>query len=191
VTSPVLIVPGWTNSGPDHWQSLWQRAHPSWRRVEQDDWDRPEPSAWLARLDAAVRTTIEREGAPPVLVGHSLGALLIARWASDHADRADHSAAGALLVAPADVEAADTPPELAPFAPMPRARLPFTSVLVASRNDPYLVWPRAAELASCWGATLYDAGEAGHLNTAAGFGSWPDGERLLAGLVRADATSPP
>ena len=24
MTTPVLLLPGWHNSGPDHWQSLWQ-----------------------------------------------------------------------------------------------------------------------------------------------------------------------
>jgi len=32
---PVLIVPGWTNSGPQHWQTLWEHEHPEYRRVEQ------------------------------------------------------------------------------------------------------------------------------------------------------------
>ena len=64
MSPPVLIVPGWTNSGSEHWQSLWQRAHPEWRRVEQADWDRPDPEAWRGALEAAVRDTWEPRTRP-------------------------------------------------------------------------------------------------------------------------------
>jgi predicted alpha/beta hydrolase family esterase len=177
---PVLVVPGWTNSGPDHWQSLWQRAHPEWRRVEQRDWDEPEPDAWLAALDTAVREVTASTGRRPVLVGHSLGALLVPLWVATHSDA---RAAAALLVAPADVERPGAPAVLRSFAPVPRIRLPFPSLLAASRDDPYLSWARAEELAAAWGAVLHDCGTAGHLNAAAGFGPWPEGERLLDSLV--------
>ena len=30
-----LILPGWQGSGPDHWQTHWQRLLPDARRVEQ------------------------------------------------------------------------------------------------------------------------------------------------------------
>ncbi|RZI94330.1 MAG: alpha/beta hydrolase, partial [Rubrivivax sp.] len=33
----VLLLPGWQNSGPDHWQSRWERLHGD-ERVEQHDW---------------------------------------------------------------------------------------------------------------------------------------------------------
>jgi predicted alpha/beta hydrolase family esterase len=129
--TPVLVVPGWTNSGPEHWQSIWQREHPDWQRVQQDDWDRPQRAAWVSTLESAV----SQVSAPPVLVAHSLGALLVAIWA---AERPTPNVAGALLVAPPDLERADTVPELASFRPTPMDRLPFPSILVASRSDPYL-----------------------------------------------------
>ena len=47
----VLMVPGFTGSGPHHWQSLWQRDDPAFRRVEQRDWDRPEPREWTRALE--------------------------------------------------------------------------------------------------------------------------------------------
>ena len=34
----ILIVPGWRNSGPGHWQTLWAAQLPGAQRVEQDDW---------------------------------------------------------------------------------------------------------------------------------------------------------
>lgn len=173
---PVLILPGWTNSGAEHWQSRWLRDHPEWQRIEQADWDRPDPLDWVTTLEAAVAGANE----PPVLVGHSLGALTIAKWG---AGQPTTRVAGALLVAPADVERPDAPPILRPFAPLPTAALPFPSILVASRNDAYLAWERATMLAEAWGARLHDAGRAGHINTDAGYGPWPEGERLLAQLV--------
>ncbi|RVB59940.1 alpha/beta hydrolase, partial [Mesorhizobium sp. M7A.F.Ca.CA.002.04.1.1] len=37
----ILIVPGYTNSGPDHWQSRWQSKLSTARRVEQAEWSKP------------------------------------------------------------------------------------------------------------------------------------------------------
>ena len=34
----ILMVPGWNGSGPDHWQSRWERNLKTARRIEQDDW---------------------------------------------------------------------------------------------------------------------------------------------------------
>jgi uncharacterized protein len=75
MTPPVLVVPGWTSSGEGHWQTLWERSNPRWRRVEQSDWDRPDRSAWIDTLRAAV----DASRRPPVLVAHSLGAVTVAQ----------------------------------------------------------------------------------------------------------------
>ncbi|HEX5871088.1 MAG TPA: alpha/beta hydrolase [Longimicrobium sp.] len=173
----VLMVPGWENSGPEHWQTLWERADPRrFRRVEQRDWDTPLLDDWIAALDDAIAA----EPAPAVLVAHSLGCIAVAHWAA----RSARPVAGALLVAPADVERADTPEPIRGFAPVPLQPLPFRGILVASSNDPYLSMDRAAYFARCWGSELVPLGAAGHINTAAGFGPWPQGERLLDALCR-------
>lgn len=140
------------------------------------DWDRPNLAGWLAALDGAVAAT-----ATSILVAHSLGCLAVAHWAR-RTERARRAVRAAMLVAPPDVERTDVPPELAGFAPVPVEPLPFRCVVVASRTDPWVVYGRAREWARAWGATLVDAGEAGHLNTEAGFGPWPEGEALLEGL---------
>ena len=171
---PILIIPGWMNSGPDHWQSRWESAH-GYQRVQQQDWDSPVVADWVARLDEAIGAS----PMPPVLVAHSLGCIAVAHWAATHSSV---RAAAAFLVAPADVEQADTPEPLRPFAPIPIQPLPFPTVVVASRDDPYATFDRAEVLARAWGAALVDAGMAGHLNTAAGLGPWPAGEALLHGL---------
>jgi uncharacterized protein len=148
-----LIVPGLGGSGPDHWQSRWERAFPGARRVEQLDWNRPILPLWLEQLAAAVSST---PGA--ILVGHSLGCALIAHLAGR---RPELRIGGALLVAPADVDRAGRVlPQVDDFAPMPTGKLPFRTVVVASMNDPYMTIERARFLANAWGAGLVNAAPA-------------------------------
>ena len=172
-----LIVPGLGGSGPKHWQSLWERSYLGTMRVEQDDWDRPDRDGWISRLSLAVR------GAPnAILIGHSLGCSLIAHLADKDPGL---PVAGALLVAPADVDAEDCPsPHLLEFAPTPLARLPFPAAVVASTNDPFGTIERARFFAKAWGARFVSAGPCRHINVAAGFGPWPAGEKVLDELVR-------
>ncbi len=176
----VLVLPGWQDSGPEHWQSRWQAAHPHWRRVEQADWMHPHRADWVAALDAAA------EAAPSelVLVAHSLGCTTVAHWAATAAAAATR-VRHAFLVASPDIDRTDLPVELADFAPAPRTPLPFPATLAASRDDPYCRFDRAQALAADWRATLWDVGAAGHVNAAAGFGDWPQGLarlRAVAGL---------
>ncbi|WP_303976159.1 alpha/beta hydrolase [Dongia mobilis] len=180
---PVLIVPGLGNSGPQHWQRLWQaELGPRARAVEQADWDRPDFADWIARLDAAIATSPE----PPVLVAHSLSCALVAHWSVQQ----NHAIAGAMLVAPADVDSdAHTPPETRAFRPMPMATLPFHSIVIASSDDPYVDRNRAAAFATAWGSRFVDIGAAGHINTGSGFGAWPLGRLLLDELCAASAAS--
>ncbi len=91
----------------------------------------------------------------------------------------------ALLVAPADIEQPDSNPDLRNFAPIPLAPLPFPSLVVASDNDPYCEVARAREFARSWGSEFVNIGHAGHINTDAGFGEWPEGESLLRRLAGA------
>jgi predicted alpha/beta hydrolase family esterase len=173
--APVLIIPGWQNSGPGHWQTLWEQAHPDYIRVEQIDWQRPIAADWVDALDFTLGVLPE----PPVLVAHSLGCIAVAQWAG----RWLRPVRGALLVAPPDIERPDTPAEISGFAPIPLARLPFPSILVASTNDPYATIERARHFADAWGSRFVSIGACGHINTEAGFGPWPQGERLLADLL--------
>jgi len=144
----------------------------------QDDWLEPRLSDWLATLDRHISEC----AAPPVLVGHSLACALVAHWAV----RAGAGAPvrGALLVAPADVDSPDhTPDEVRSFSPVPLARLPFASTVVASEDDPFVSPARAAAFARAWGGRLVTLPHAGHVNADAGFGPWPEGRQLLADLM--------
>jgi predicted alpha/beta hydrolase family esterase len=174
----ILIVPGYTNSGPDHWQSRWQQRLSTARRVEQDDWHRPVRDAWVSRL----RETVEGCRRPVVLIAHSLGVVTVVHAAPL---LPSHGVRGAFLVAPPDVEAPDLVPAIErSFAPIPRDPLPFPSLLVASRSDPYCSYHRAEDFAFAWGSALLDAGEAGHINTESGFGPWPEGLMRFAGFLK-------
>jgi hypothetical protein len=174
VSAPVLIVPGWGDSGPDHWQSLWEQAYPDVRRVIQRDWSYPVCSEWVQTLGREILAA----GRPVVIVAHSLGCIALAHCARREA----LPVRAALMVAPPDVEHPDFPPVIEGFAPVPRDPLPFPSIVVGSRNDPFSDFERTRALAEAWGSRLVDAGNSGHLNAEAGFGPWPLGERLLAEL---------
>lgn len=173
----ILIVPGWSSSGPDHWQSRWEHALKTARRVEQDNWIAPDREAWVGRIIE----TVVQSSRPVVLVAHSLGVAAVAHMAQ----RIPKGfLSGAFLVAPADVDNADAWPateglHLNPgasgFAPLPLDPLPFPSVMIASSNDPYCGLDRARALAEAWGSTLVEAGDAGHINGASGHGPWPEG----------------
>ncbi len=174
--TPVLILPGYADSGPDHWQSHWERADPACRRVVQDDWLEPRRDDWLATLERYAAECV----APPVLVAHSLACALVAHWAA----RPGSAAKGALLVTPADVDSPlRTPEEVRSFSPIPLVRLPFPSIVVASTDDPFASLERATAFATAWGSRLVTLERAGHVNADAGFGPWPEGRRLLAELV--------
>ena len=173
----VLILPGWQNSGPSHWQSLWEQRH-GYQRVEQHDWDRPLRGDWVARLEDVVLGCDE----PVVLAAHSLGCILVAAWASH--SRNTHRVKAALLVAPGDVEVEAIRSALPSWSPIALNPLPFRSVLVGSRNDPYCSFDRARQMADAWGAQFIDHGACGHINADSGIASWPEGHVLLVDLMK-------
>ena len=175
--APVLILPGLYNSGPEHWQSRWESAHPELRRVMQDDWQRPRCADWIARLDDAILATPDA-----ILVAHSSSCALVAHWAATAGS--DRRVRGALLVAPSDTEAASYPEGPTGFAPMPLRRLPFPSILVASTDDPYVTAEQARMFAEAWGSRFVSVGDAGHINSQSGLGDWPAGFALLQELRR-------
>lgn len=171
-STSVIIVPGWRDSGPGHWQSLWAERLPAARRVRQDDWITPSRAAWVRTLGE----TIEAAEAPVVLVAHSLGCMAVVHLPADLRERVK----GALLVAPADPERRAV---LSDFAPAPCERLPYRSILVASSNDPFCPIRLAGAYARSWGSELVRLQDAGHINLESGHGEWPLGLALLQSLA--------
>jgi len=172
----VWLLPGWQNSDADHWQSRWEQRH-GYRRLEQNDWDRPLRGDWSARL----QETVLDAPRPVVLVAHSLGCILVAWWAA-HSPLAALKVRGALLVAPGDTEQPQLREQLPGWSPVMMQRLPFASIVVGSDNDIYCSAQRVQAMADAWGARFVDAGPSGHLNTASGLGDWDSGHALLASL---------
>lgn len=175
----ILIVPGYTNSGPDHWQTRWESKLSTARRVEQTEWSKPVRDDWTGVVADAVNAADR----PVVIVAHSLGI----PTAIHAIPRFRNRVAGAFLVAPPDVSNPDIRPKhLMSFGPYPRDPLPFPSITVASRNDPFCAFDVAEDLAAAWGSLFIDAGDSGHLNADSGHGPWPEGSltfaKFLSGL---------
>src|SRR5215217_1693049 len=100
----LLIVPGLGDSTTGHWQDNWLQQFPNTKKVVQNNWNQPQLQDWLRNLDATVKS-IET---PIIIVAHSLAVSLVAHWSQQN----DTSKiAGALLVAPADVESSEHTPE--------------------------------------------------------------------------------
>ncbi|MFO0706774.1 MAG: alpha/beta hydrolase [Nitrospira sp.] len=177
IEPPVLVLPGFGDSGPSHWQTLWESRYPDWRRVPLGQWDAPVCADWVTMLDETVR----RCAAPPVLVAHSLACLLVARWA-EQSTALIHAA---LLVAVPEPGTPKFPPTARGFAPVPMHRLPFASMVVASCDDPFGSLEHAQRCATAWGSRFVDIGEAGHINADSHLGGWPAGLVLLKELVGA------
>jgi predicted alpha/beta hydrolase family esterase len=181
VPSTVLFVPGLRDHVADHWQTLLAAEIPGSRTAPPLTEDKLSRAARVASLDRALA---EIEG-PVILVAHSAGCLTVAHWAQAH----ERPIQGALLATPADIER--PLPEGYPtkaalkaggWLPVPRAKLPFPSLVAASSNDPLADLDRTVALAIDWGSELALLGDVGHLNPAAGFGPWPAGLDLIAGL---------
>lgn len=168
----ILLLPGWQNSGPGHWQTRWESVHGD-HRVEQHEWMRPLRGDWSIRLEEEVLAS----PGPVVLAAHSLGCILVAAWASH--SRNTHKVRGALLVAPGDLERDDLRQQIPGWAPIVRQPLSFPAVLIAANDDPYCEAAWSRQLASDWGARFVDAGARGHLNAESGLGDWPEGRSLL------------
>lgn len=181
-TPTVVIVPGLRDHVPGHWQALLAAQLPNSVTVPRMPENKLSCPAWVDQIE---RTLAAVEG-PVILVAHSGGVMMLAHWAREHR----RPIQGALLATPADLE---TPlPEGYPtmdalrlngWLPVPRARLPFPSILAASTNDPLASYGRVAELAADWGSTLVDIGAVGHLNPAAGFGQWPQVHEFIRRLA--------
>lgn len=175
----IILVPGYGNTPEGHWQKRWQAKMPNARVVEQKNWFEPVRKIWQDKL----LSDVERAGRPVVLVGHSLGCILIAHAA--HAFEKG-TIAGAYLVAPTDLERQSPAPEfeVGNFVPLPHAPLPFATHVVASRSDPHCQYQRAEAMAKAWGASFQDAGDAGHINLESGHGPWPEGLMSFAYFMK-------
>lgn len=169
----ILIVPGFKNSGPDHWQTRWEKKLSSARRVEQAEWTKPVVEDWTKTLADAVN----RAGRPVVVIAHSLGVATFVQAVPQF----EKKIAGAFLVAPPEVaNPAIRPKHLMTFGPYPEEPLPCPSIVIASRNDSFGSFEHAGDMANAWGSLFIDAGHSGHIDAASGHGPWPEGTMVFA-----------
>ena len=166
-----LFLAGIGNSGPDHWQSLWQTANASAVKLEHSEWDTPDRFVWVRELEEA----LAQVASPVVLVAHSLACLLVAHWAL--ASR--RTVTGALLVSVPDPAGPSFPAEAKNFGPVPLQRLPFQSIVVSSDNDPYGTSQYMLACANAWGSRFCSVGSLGHINASSGLGAWAQGQVWL------------
>jgi uncharacterized protein len=168
-----LIVPGLDGSPAPHWQHWWAATDPTALMVDLSDPARPIPAVWEAELASII---LHHPGS--VLVGHSLGAVLIARLLTKWPQL---KVSSAMLVAPAETSGSD---RIGQFGPIPEAALGVPAMVVASRNDPWMRFSRSNRLAKAWSADLIDMGFSGHINIASGYGPWLGGKWLRDDLLQ-------
>ncbi len=173
-SSTILTLPGIGGSGPQHWQSLWEKEY-GFIRVEQKDWETPVRADWVANIHEEVS---KHDPQDLILVGHSAVCAAMLYWVQQYQIRMK----GALLVAPADPDAETFPSGATGFAPMPLMKLPFPSILIASTNDHFATLDRSIQFADAWGSEFINIGEAGHINVNSGYGQWDEGLEILKRL---------
>ncbi len=181
----IFTLPGWLNSPPAHWQSLWETTFGD-VRVQQHDWDTPLRGDWITRLEDTVQNHLAKHAQNPeariAFAAHSLGCHLVAAWAALSPNV--HRVTGALLVAPPDPSILDLPPQLHSWKKPVLNRLPFKTTLVASTRDPFCSFTAAESLAASWGSRMVSAGPIGHINADSGLKDWSTGRAMLMELAQ-------
>jgi predicted alpha/beta hydrolase family esterase len=176
-TTLFLTVPGLASSGPNHWQTKWEQKDPErFKRVEQANWDWPIKNDWVNQLQEDIAQLTQ----PTILVAHSLGCLTVVNWATEFSSP---HIVGALLVAPADAENSKRLTFVVGFDKIPKQKLPFPSIVVASTNDRYATLSRSQKFASDWGSQFINLGRKGHINAVSGLGEWEEGQFILNTIV--------
>lgn len=175
------LIPGISNSGPDHWQTRWEQNY-GFIRIQQKDWIRPNYADWEQSLleqiaDDSYDNADSRKN--QILVGHSLGCLLIA----NSSPKIKNRVGSILLVAPPNPKSPAFPKGLVGFEEFPQTNLEIPGILVYSENDPYGTPEFSKNLASIWGLQAVNLGEKGHINSQSNLGDWEEGYRIYERLL--------
>ncbi|PXV62855.1 hypothetical protein CLV62_11771 [Dysgonomonas alginatilytica] len=170
-----FIIPGLGNSGPEHWQTFFEKSGDNFIRINQQDWDAPNCHEWIKNID---ETVSNYDPSTVILIGHSLGCITIAHWAKQFGKKIK----GALLVAPSDIESPLYTFTSSGFTPICLEKINFDTIIVSSTNDPWVSTKRAELFAESWGSKLISIGDAGHINAESGYGEWQEGLEILKKL---------
>lgn len=171
----VLLLHGYTGSGPGHWQRWLARAVSERGGLVDlphfSDPDAPDLGTWLRELDTHLEALpADREC---VVLAHSLGCHLwlhhAARENIAHVDRV-------LLVAPPGLDHPE--PAIRSFLPPPLdpanlRRAATETRLVAGEGDPHCSMEDAKRLAEALRIEVDVLPGAAHVNVDAGYGEWP------------------
>lgn len=171
----IYLLPGLYNSGPDHWQTHWQKEY-GFIRINQQEWNKPLCDDWLNTIEATLKG---EDHTQVILIGHSTACCTIVKWAEKY----KHIIKGVLLVAPSDTESPYYPDGPIGFAPMPSFHLPFPSIIITSTNDEVVSLERAKTFSASWGSKLIVVENGGHLGGDANLGLWPFGYGYLKKLM--------
>jgi uncharacterized protein len=170
-----LIVPGYGNSGPEHWQTYFENTLPGCIRINQQSWDKPVMQDWVTAINASI---MQYDPETVILISHSMGGIAIAHWANQY----NLQIKGAMIVAPPDLENPFQELTIENFTPIPATKLPFPSVIVASTNDYWATKERTIQFSQNWGSKLLFIGDAGHINTESGHTNWDEGLEILKSI---------
>lgn len=169
-----VIVPGVGGSEYHHWQSWLQRQLMSCSRVQQQDWSLPVLKEWIAQFVktiAPIQDEIQ-------IVAHSFGCLTTVAALTEHPEL-NQKVKKLILVAPANPArfgdagfARNSQNDYAEYFHQLKIQVPATMII--SENDPWLAFDDAQSLAKSWKLKPINAGQAGHINVASGYGPFPE-----------------
>lgn len=171
----IVSVPGIGNSGPNHWQTHWERIFPKMIRISPASWTAPELGNWVKEIDRVSGSS----DMGPVFVCHSLGCLAFLHWAQ----QTTSSWQGALLVGVPDATGVNFPKSAAGFAPRNISVMRSPMLVLESSDDPYDPVGEGRQLAQTAGGTVINLGCKGHINEASGLGDWKEGQGILTAFL--------
>ena len=165
----VLLLHGWGGSDAPHWQS-WlageiAKEYGTVSFLKLSNFDMPDLNLWKKELMEHLEVF-----QPDIVICHSLANIL---WFHLCHDEILTEIQKLYLVAPPSL--ACKIQELQSFFPLtlPTNLYAKRSLLIASSNDPYMSAEEAQKIAKVLKIDLHMMQEAGHINTASGFGAWP------------------
>jgi len=164
----VLILHGWHGSDIPHWQGwlaqqlVLDNCIVAFPKLSDNRF--PDKERWVDEALSVMETLN-----PDVVVCHSLGCTLWLHLCS----HLTHSVKKLLLCAPPR-DHGDTP-EITSFFPVASVDDLHADIkiLVVSDNDPYISIDEAHEFACKLNVPMEILHDAGHINSASGFGPWP------------------
>lgn len=171
--STIFTIPGLYGSGPDHWQTIWEKLY-GFTRIEQHDWDNPSYSVWNKSL--LKQSGIKQRA---FFIAHSLGCHLLLKSFY----QLKNAIKGILLVAPPDPGCNMIKRDISGFKIKTTFKITVPGILIYSENDPYASATYSEEYGQNFGLSPINIGKCGHINSDSHLGDWDEGVMILRKLV--------